>query len=231
MREETLIYRSYGLAVLTDGSFRTEDVLPGRYLVHASIVRQNGRDQGLVSAELGSVHQEVVVPEVPGSQGYSRQPYDLGWLPIKPEIHLDVGQLAPEFQTTTFDGKPIRLSDFRGKYLLIVFWSKSFQSDVTLDESRNLRALYKTFGKLGRFAMLGINYDDEVDRTRNLVAQRGWDWPNASVSFDVWDKLPDEYSLPNCASVWLVGPDGKVLARDLRGDAIRQAGTMVLRAR
>ena len=121
-----------------------------------------------------------------------------------------------------------RLSDFRGKYLLIVFWSKSFQSDVTLDESRNLRALYKTFGKLGHFTMLGINCDGQVDRTRSLVAQRGWDWPNASVSFDVWDKLLEEYDLPRSGSVWLLGPDGKVLARNLRGDAIRQAGTMVL---
>jgi peroxiredoxin len=205
-------------------------VTPGRYFVQAKIVRQDGRNPGLINASLGSIYQEIVVPEIPGNQGYTREPFDVGSLAMKPERRLGAGQLAPDFQATTLDGRPVQLSDFRGKYLLIVFWSQSFQSDVSLAESRNLRALQKTFGKLGRFVMLGINYDD-VDRTRNLVTQRGWDWLNASVSSDVWDKLVDEYSLPRHGSVWLIGPDGKVLARDLRGDGIRQAGTMVLRAR
>jgi hypothetical protein len=47
----------------------------------------------------------------------------------------------------------------------------------------------------------------------------------------VWYKLLDDYALPKHGSVWLIGPDGKILAKDLRGDAIKQAGTIVLRAK
>jgi hypothetical protein len=89
----------------------------------------------------------------------------------------------------------------------------------------------KTFGKLGRFLMLGINTDMEPNRLKNLLTQRGWDWLNASVRWDVWGKLLDDYSLPKAGSIWMIGPDGRVLARDLRGDAIKQAGTILLRAK
>jgi hypothetical protein len=219
--------RSYGLAFQPDGSFRAEDVLPGRYMVEARLIGPDGRVQGQASRSLVTVHHAIVVPERPG---YTPEPYDVRSVPMEPEHRLDVGQLAPDFPVTTLDGKPIRLKDFRGKYLLIVFWSQTFRYDVSLAESRNLRSLHKMLlGKVRRFAMLGITYDLDVDRPKTLVAQRGWDWLNARVSWDVWDKLLDEYALPRFGSVWLLGPDGKVLARDLRGDAIKGAAAMVLR--
>ena len=158
-------------------------------------------------------------------------PYDVGAVPVKIPTRIEVGQLAPDLKATTLDGKPLRLSDFRGKYLVIAFWTKSGRSDFTLAESRSLRALHKTFGKLERFAMLGISSGMEVDRCKKLVAQRGWEWFNAVVSWEDWEKFLDENSPQRSGLVWLIGPDGKVLARDLRGDSIRQAGTMVLRAR
>jgi protocatechuate 3,4-dioxygenase beta subunit len=226
--EEQKSSRSYGLAFQPDGSFRAEDVPPGRYMVEAILIGPDRRDQGQASRSLGTVHHTIAVPERPG---YTPEPYDVGLLPMEPEHRLDVGQLARDFPATTLDGKPIRLKDFRGKYLLIIFSSQTFRSDVSLAESRNLRALHKMLGNVRRFAMLGITYDLDVDRPKTLVAQRGWDWLNARVSWDVWDKLLDEYALPRFGSVWLLGPDGKVLARDLRGDAIKRAATLVLRAK
>jgi hypothetical protein len=230
-QEERMTFRSHGLAIQSDGSFRAEDVPPGRHLVQVVLYSADRREQGLASLVLGRAQHEIVIPEIAGRHGYTPEPFDVGQVPIKPDHHLQVGDVATDFQAKTLDGKPTRLSDFRGKYLLIAFWSKPFRSDFSLAESRSLRALHKTFGKLNRFAMLGITYDMEVVRLRRLVAQRGWDWLNASVSGDVWDKLLDEYALPRYGSVWLLDPDGKVLARDLRGDAIKQAGTFVARAK
>jgi peroxiredoxin/protocatechuate 3,4-dioxygenase beta subunit len=230
-QEEENTSRYYGLAIRPDGSFRADVVPPGNYEIEATVWEQDPEDPRRTTVLLGTAQHPIVVPGIQGASGNSSDPFDVGSMPIKLRPHLDVGRLAPDFQATALDGKPVRLQDFRGKYLLIVFWSKSYRFDVSLDESRTLRALYKTFGKVGRFGMLGINYDMEMDRFKVLVNQRGWDWLNASVSSEVWSKLLDQYSLPRYGSVWLIGPDGKVLARDLRGDAIKQAGTMVLRAR
>ena len=66
-------------------------------------------------------------PKSPEDQGYSREPFDVGSLASEARTTHGVGQLAPDFRATTLDGRPIRLSDFRGKYLLIVFWSKTFR--------------------------------------------------------------------------------------------------------
>jgi peroxiredoxin len=213
------------LAFKPDGSFSTEAVPPGNYTVSVTVYEQ-GPDR-----VLGTANHPIVVPAVPAASGYSADPFDVGVVPIQFMPRLDAGQLAPDFEATTLDGKTIRLSQFRGKYVLIIFWSKSSRADVTLADSRNLSALHKTFGKLGRFVMLGINTDMEPDRLKNLLNQRGWYWLNASVRWDVWDKLLDDYSLPKSGSIWMIGSDGKVLARDLRGDSIKQVGTILLRAK
>ena len=36
--------------------------------------------------------------------------------------HLSVGQIAPDIEGTDFDGTPFKLSDYRGKVVMLDFW-------------------------------------------------------------------------------------------------------------
>jgi hypothetical protein len=69
---------------------------------------------------------------------------------------------------------------------------------------------------------LGLNADTEGDEAKTRVSEYGWGWRQAKLAFpDGWDvRLKyGAYSLP---SIWLIGPDGRVIARDLSGAAIKE---------
>jgi thiol-disulfide isomerase/thioredoxin len=89
--------------------------------------------------------------------------------------YLSIGSLAREIVGTDLDGKPLKLSDYRGKVVVLDFWGH--WCGFCRQMYPNNRALVKQFQ--GRpFAFLGVNGDDDRDLAR-LVAQREQlSWPS-----------------------------------------------------
>jgi peroxiredoxin len=84
--------------------------------------------------------------------------------------HLAVGTLAPEIEGRDVDGKPFKLSDYRGNVVILDFWNHTGCGPcrAMYPELRSLVDSMK--GK--RFVVLGVNNDDEPQTLRNL-ADRG----------------------------------------------------------
>jgi peroxiredoxin len=236
--ERRNISRWFGFTPQPDGTFRVEDIPPGDYEIGASCDEQIGEGQVRQSRMVGRVRRMLTVPEIAGGKGHSEEPFDIGTLTLEP--FLGVGQAAPEFRVTGLDGKPIRLSDFRGKAVLVLFWGPNQRGG--LEESRALRSLlrYKSFTSGERLVILGVSIGaSSLEEARAVSSQRGWDWLNAveDVSprdgprVETSDSLRARYNLPYRSSVWLIGPDGKILGRDVPGDAIKAAAATVLRAK
>jgi thioredoxin-dependent peroxiredoxin len=74
-------------------------------------------------------------------------------------IPLKEGMKAPEFEGTDQDGRVIRLSDFKGKKLVLYFYPKDNTSGCTA-EACNLRDNYESFLKKG-FSVVGVSPDSE----------------------------------------------------------------------
>jgi hypothetical protein len=102
-----------------DGSFRIDDLLPGKYHVQVRMFHnENGFGEDLVDAGT-----EFTVPPLPAGQTRTDEPHDLGTNPVTLKPRALVGQVAPDFEVKTLDGKPLKLSDFRGKYVMLKwFW-------------------------------------------------------------------------------------------------------------
>lgn len=134
-------------------------------------------------------------------------------------IDLEVGMEMPDFTFVDIDGKQRRLSEFRGKYLMIDFWGV-WCGDCTRETPYHLAA-YDRFKKRG-FEILGLNTDEKIETLRAYVEKNNIAWPQATN--DSIKKLAMvSYRIQEYPSTILLGPDGKVLVLDqhkLQGDEL-----------
>jgi peroxiredoxin len=86
--------------------------------------------------------------------------------------HLQVGMTAPDFEATTLDGRKFKLSDFRGKMVVIDFWNSHDWRRHFPDR----KALVEKM-KDKPFVLLGINGDDSRDWDTS-VDKNALTWPN-----------------------------------------------------
>jgi peroxiredoxin len=77
--------------------------------------------------------------------------------PAAPE--LAVGQMAPEFELKTLDGKAAKLSDYKGKAVLLNFWATWCEPCKV--EMPWLVDFNKQYGPQG-FTVLGVAMDDDA---------------------------------------------------------------------
>ena len=132
---------------------------------------------------------------------------------------LKAGDLAPDFTVNLLDGKPLRLSDLRGKVVLLEFWAGWCAPCVA--EMPQLRELHTSFGGSNRFAMVGLSLDEQETDLRRGVKFLKLDWPQAWVGID--SPVVQAYGSTAIPANFLIGRDGRILSRDLRGDALRAA--------
>nr|BCX01758.1 MAG: peroxiredoxin [Bacteroidota bacterium] len=83
-------------------------------------------------------------------------------------MKLTEGDLAPDFEALDQDGRPLRLSDFRGRYVLLYFYPRDGSSGCTR-QALNLRQHYAELERRG-IVILGVSPDD-VESHRRFARQ------------------------------------------------------------
>ena len=221
----------YTVKAQPNGSFRAEDVAAGTYDLSIKVNTPGGEMKRIavpldspshnftVPETLGSVDHDFTVPEMVG--GRSDEPLDIGSLELKLTDRLHVGDAAPAFSIKTIDGKPLTLADYRGKYVLLAFWAT--WCGPCLGETPHLKAVQDAFGKNDRFAMIGLSLDAKPEEPRKYAADNTLHWPQGFLGEWSHSDLPRLYGVYGIPSIWLIGPDGKVVARHLRGEQIKEA--------
>ena len=142
---------------------------------------------------------------------------------------VKVGQEAPLFETKTVDGKDLKLADFKGKYVLLDFWAT--WCGPCRGETPNLKAVHAQYGKRDDFVMVGLSLDKEAAKPIAYAKENGCDWVDGFLGDWGKDEVTKKYGVSGIPSIWLIGPDGKVVANGLRGDGIMQAVRAALDAK
>jgi peroxiredoxin Q/BCP len=85
-------------------------------------------------------------------------------------MKLKVGDAAPQFTTKDQDGKPVSLSDFKGKKVVLYFYPNDMTPGCTA-EACSLRDNYHTLQKQG-YVVLGISSNDEKSHQKFIAKEK-----------------------------------------------------------
>jgi peroxiredoxin len=133
--------------------------------------------------------------------------------------HLNVGQTAPEIEGTDIEGKDFKLSDFRGKVVLLVFSGEWCRPCVEMyPKERALQAKYK--GK--PFAVVSVNTDENRETLKKSIDAGKVTWPCW------WDGGTDgpittRWGVSGYPTIYVLDPRGIIRYRNVRGDALEKA--------
>jgi peroxiredoxin len=128
-----------------------------------------------------------------------------------------VGKTVPELILPDVSGKPVSVSSFKGKYLLIDFWA-SWCGPCRM-ENPNVVAAYNEF-KGKNFAILGVSLDKDRDAWEKAIAQDHLTWTHIS-DLKYWgSEAVQIFGIEGIPFNVLVDPSGKIIAQELRGPAL-----------
>lgn len=135
------------------------------------------------------------------------------------EKKTSVGQMAPDFTMNDTDGKPVSLSSFKGKYVLVDFWAS--WCGPCRAENPNVVKVYNTF-KNKDFTILGVSLDKTKEDWEKAIKDDHLNWNQVS-DLQYWDNAAAKlYGIQAIPANFLIDPSGKIIAKDLRGDALEQ---------
>jgi RNA polymerase sigma factor (sigma-70 family) len=201
-----------------DGSFRIDDLVPGRYHAYLRIhVSENGFGEDVVECDA-----DFTVPELPPGVTRLDEALDLGTIPVKLKPRALVGTVAPDFEAKTIDGKTLKLSDYRGKYVMVRWWWSWSELDVDVPP---LKKAWETMRKEGDWVLITVGFEKEMETTRKRVADH--QIPGIHCNFPDYKHFPAAY-LGSPSQIVIIGPDGRVLARNIQGIQADEAVGQVL---
>ena len=128
-----------------------------------------------------------------------------------------IGAIAPDFTQNDPDGNPIKLSDLRGKFVLLDFWAA--WCGPCRKENPNVVKAYAKYHEKG-FEILGVSLDQKKEAWIKAIADDQLTWKHVS-DLKYWNnEVGALYAVRAVPQNFLLDPTGKIIAKNLRGEAL-----------
>ncbi len=133
----------------------------------------------------------------------------------------NLGDLAPDFEVETLDGRRLTLASLRGKVVLIDFWAT--WCGLCRAEFPRLRETYRMFGGGTDFEIVGVSVDDESTAPKRVAEGLKLPWPQTALGSAERNALAQLYDVASTPSSFLIDREGRIVAEHLQGDELRAA--------
>lgn len=131
------------------------------------------------------------------------------------------GMEAPDIAMMDPAGNQRKLSDLRGKMVLIDFWAS--WCGPCRRENPNVVRIYNQYKAKG-FEIFSVSLDSDKAKWQAAIAQDGLVWDNHVSDLKGWQNgAAQQYGISSIPHTILVGPDGKIVATHLRGPQLEEA--------
>ena len=138
-----------------------------------------------------------------------------------PATATSVGSIAPDLAYPDPDGNIRKLSDLRGKVVLLDFWASWCRP--CRGENPHVVAMYQKYHDKG-FEVYSVSLDRDKESWKRAIAADGLVWPNHVSDLKYWSsEAARTYGVSSIPSTFLLDPDGRIIAKNLRGEALTKA--------
>lgn len=135
------------------------------------------------------------------------------------------GAKFPDFDEKDLAGKSLSVANFKGKVVLIDFWATWCAPCV--GELPNVVKTYEKNHDKG-FEIIGVSLDDNERTLKNFTKDRNMTWQQFFDGKRWNNKLAQKYGIQSIPATFLLDGEGKIIGRDLRGEALAEAVTKAL---
>jgi peroxiredoxin len=140
---------------------------------------------------------------------------------IEQDAAVAVGKVAPEFSQNDVNDQPVKLSSFRGKYVLLDFWA-SWCVPCRAENPVVIKA-YEHY-KDKNFTVLGVSLDNPNFKAKWLEAiqKDGLNWTQMADMVNKENAVAKLYGVTAIPENFLIDPSGKIIAKNLRGEELEK---------
>ena len=138
----------------------------------------------------------------------------------KVQRSLVEGAKFPDFDEKDVTGKPVSVANYKGKVVLIDFWATWCGPCVA--ELPNVLKAYEKHHSKG-FEIIGISLDQDQTKLTTFTKQKNMTWQQFFDGKGWGNKLAAKYGVNSIPATYLLDGDGKIIAKNLRGDDLEQA--------
>ena len=136
-------------------------------------------------------------------------------------LKTDIGQPYIDVVQNDAQGKELSLKSVvenpENKYVLLDFWAS--WCGPCMGEVPHLKKTYEEFHKKG-FEIFGVSFDEDRGDWLGAVEQNGMNWLHVSEVKGFDNQAAKDYAIQGIPSNFLIDSEGKIVAKDLRGDEL-----------